>query len=324
MLCLAVTGAIGLIAVNLAATTPAIAGKNASSQDKHVLATSINNPALSKAAGFPANALNVNMTTGGVMSWMATPQELQRQANFEDTYLAPARKGVAASITDGVKAASSSLFGVTGTSVTMIAGNEFQPQTETTAFGKPGYYMYCPTGEGNDEYHAQFTWPAGAMITGMTAYGYDNSAVDSPDFYLYKANLGGTDNGTGALPQAHVTVGYVGGNYAVNSSATSATVDNADNIYYVEADLSEGSCETNLYIYGVAIRWKRQISPDPATTTFLDVPVGHPFHREVEALVAAGVTGGCGSNNYCPNSNVTRGQMAAFLSRSLGLHWNGY
>jgi S-layer homology domain len=64
-----------------------------------------------------------------------------------------------------------------------------------------------------------------------------------------------------------------------------------------------------------------QVSPAPATATFADVPVGDPFHRFVEALVAAGITAGCGGGNYCPNAPITRGQMAVFLAAALGLHW---
>ncbi|MGH9380129.1 MAG: hypothetical protein ACRD2Z_05905 [Thermoanaerobaculia bacterium] len=30
---------------------------------------------------------------------------------------------------------------------------------------------------------------------------------------------------------------------------------------------------------------------------------------------------GCCGGNYCPNALVTRGQMAAFLAKALGLHW---
>jgi hypothetical protein len=74
-------------------------------------------------------------------------------------------------------------------------------------------------------------------------------------------------------------------------------------------------------ITAARVYYKLQISPDPATATFTDVPVGHPFHRFVEALVAAGITGGCGGGNYCPDAPVTRGQMAVFLAGALGLHW---
>jgi hypothetical protein len=39
----------------------------------------------------------------------------------------------------------------------------------------------------------------------------------------------------------------------------------------------------------------------------------------IEALVAAGITFGCAEDRFCPEGTVTRGQMAAFLDRSLVL-----
>jgi len=71
----------------------------------------------------------------------------------------------------------------------------------------------------------------------------------------------------------------------------------------------------------VRILWRRRISDPPAAATFNDVPTGHPFFQFVEALAASGITAGCGSGNYCPDAPVTRGQMAAFLSKALGLYW---
>lgn len=37
----------------------------------------------------------------------------------------------------------------------------------------------------------------------------------------------------------------------------------------------------------------------------------------IEAIKTAGVTQGCGNNIYCPSSNVTRAQMAAFIIRAM-------
>jgi hypothetical protein len=51
---------------------------------------------------------------------------------------------------------------------------------------------------------------------------------------------------------------------------------------------------------------------------FSDVPVGAAFYEEIGKLSAVGVTQGCGGGNYCPGSNVTREQMAAFIIRALG------
>jgi hypothetical protein len=51
------------------------------------------------------------------------------------------------------------------------------------------------------------------------------------------------------------------------------------------------------------------------------VPTNHPFFQFVEALAASGITAGCGNGNFCPDAPLTRGQMAVFLSKALGLHW---
>ena len=54
-----------------------------------------------------------------------------------------------------------------------------------------------------------------------------------------------------------------------------------------------------------------------AVHNFDDVATSASYHDEVESLVGAGVTAGCGGNNYCPGSAVTRGSMAQFLVRGL-------
>jgi hypothetical protein len=77
----------------------------------------------------------------------------------------------------------------------------------------------------------------------------------------------------------------------------------------------------NLRLRGARILYRRQVSPAPATATFADVPTSHPFFQYVEALANSGITAGCGSGNYCPDSPLTRGQMAVFLAKALGLHW---
>jgi hypothetical protein len=61
-----------------------------------------------------------------------------------------------------------------------------------------------------------------------------------------------------------------------------------------------------------------------AFTTFVDVPANHPFFNWIEALVDAGITGGCSPSppQFCPGDAVTRGQMAVFLLR--GIHGSTY
>jgi hypothetical protein len=59
----------------------------------------------------------------------------------------------------------------------------------------------------------------------------------------------------------------------------------------------------------------------PPGGTFIDDD-GNVHEGGIEAIAAAGVTTGCNpptNNRYCPSQTVTRGQMAAFIVRALGL-----
>ncbi len=55
-----------------------------------------------------------------------------------------------------------------------------------------------------------------------------------------------------------------------------------------------------------------------ASHTFTDVPDSNTFHTQIGRLAGAAITSGCTATTYCPNANVTRGQMAAFIARSAG------
>jgi hypothetical protein len=59
-----------------------------------------------------------------------------------------------------------------------------------------------------------------------------------------------------------------------------------------------------------------------STSTFGDVPADYWSRSWIERLYAAGITGGCGNGNYCPEDSVTRAQMAVFLER--GIHNSSY
>jgi hypothetical protein len=98
------------------------------------------------------------------------------------------------------------------------------------------------------------------------------------------------------------------------------TVNNDDGTYTVQVSLSGGTIATRFQ--AVRIVYRLRVSNAPGTATFPnDVPTSHPFFRFVEALAAAGITGGCSPGSYCPDSPVTRGQMAVFLATALGLHF---
>jgi hypothetical protein len=56
-----------------------------------------------------------------------------------------------------------------------------------------------------------------------------------------------------------------------------------------------------------------------AGTGFGDVPTTYWAAAWIKQLVAEGITSGCGAGTYCPESPVTRGQMAVFIVRAFGL-----
>jgi LasA protease len=52
------------------------------------------------------------------------------------------------------------------------------------------------------------------------------------------------------------------------------------------------------------------------STIFADVQLAYWAGAWIKQLATEGITGGCGSGDYCPESPVTRAQMAVFLLRS--------
>ena len=60
---------------------------------------------------------------------------------------------------------------------------------------------------------------------------------------------------------------------------------------------------------------------DAADAGFVDVDNASSHADSINAVYAAGITTGCGQNplSYCPDSHVTRAQMATFLTRALKL-----
>ncbi|MBI5295028.1 MAG: S-layer homology domain-containing protein [Chloroflexi bacterium] len=59
-----------------------------------------------------------------------------------------------------------------------------------------------------------------------------------------------------------------------------------------------------------------------AGTGFNDVPTSHWAAAWIKQLVAEGISGGCGNNNFCPTQPVTRAQVAVFLL--VAKHGAGY
>ncbi len=101
-----------------------------------------------------------------------------------------------------------------------------------------------------------------------------------------------------ALAAEGVTAGCGGGNYCPDAPITRAEMA----VFLLVAEHGPG--------------W---VPPAPTGTVFSDVPAGHWAGAYIEALASEGITGGCGAGNYCPDSPVTRAEMAVFLTSTFDL-----
>jgi hypothetical protein len=97
-------------------------------------------------------------------------------------------------------------------------------------------------------------------------------------------------------------------------------IDNQIFNYILEVNDPEPNSPGTSFI-AARVFWRRQVSPSPATPTFDDVPPSHPYFQFIEAVAASGIAPECEPFHFCPGSVVTRGELAAFLARALGLHW---
>jgi len=156
--------------------------------------------------------------------------------------------------------------------------------------------------------------PSGALLTSLDLEACDGDAVGQFAFALFQFSQPAQMGTIVSTPvQSGATPGCV-----LMSAPVSRTVDNAAEKLIVDVNLDPG---TNLKFSSARLHYMLQVSPAPGAATFGDVPTDHPFFQFVEALAASGITAGCGSGNYCPDQPLTRGQMAVFLSKALGLHF---
>jgi hypothetical protein len=72
-------------------------------------------------------------------------------------------------------------------------------------------------------------------------------------------------------------------------------------------------------VFLLRARYGASYAPPPANGVFDDVSLSYWAAAWIEQLATEGITGGCGTGNYCPEDPVTRAQMAVFLVRTFGL-----
>ena len=205
-------------------------------------------------------------------------------------------------------------FGITDDTITVLSATRFNIQT---SFG----WSYTPTFglstalNTDVHYYTDLDLPAGAVIDMIGL----NSTTDTDG--ILGVELWFRNDVANLTPLAgfSTTAHDWGMDYSGPLNIQITTHQSREYILDVENAPSPNA----QYFGWVEVWWHRSVSPPPGTATFNDVPTTHPFFQYVEALAASGVTGGCQASPplYCPDSPLTRGQMAVFLAKALGLHW---
>jgi len=210
-------------------------------------------------------------------------------------------------------------FGTEVYTVTTISATAFYPDTsDFTSYDTASSLGRYSTTNFISEFYAALDLPGGAVIDyiGLNSstdadYAYGVSLLkrhkdgNSTAIASLSSTAHGWDTDFNAAPIGYVWNGQTGDELAIN--------------------VEEDSEPNNEYFGWVEVWWRLSVSPPPATASFNDVPPSHPFFQYIEALKASGITGGCSANPplFCPDNSLTRGQMAVFLSKALGLHWPG-
>jgi hypothetical protein len=206
---------------------------------------------------------------------------------------------------------------------TWIAASQF---TVPLSIGAPtltysGNHFYSSPGSASPtRYFAQLQVEPGVLINHLSCVYNDPSATNDVTFVWqkYTTHLI-TGVSTSVTIDSFTTTGTPGVGFdSLDGPETMSTYDGGFNLinHYIAADVAGDT-----RIAGCWAFWTRQVAPAPATATFNDVPTSHIFFQFIEALAASGITGGCQASPplYCPDNPVTRGQMATFLAKALGL-----
>jgi hypothetical protein len=218
-------------------------------------------------------------------------------------------------------------FGVQCCQITQIPAAAFTPMLQGASWNLNNYgYMYPVSGSSN--LWAPVSLPSGVEIQYFGFYYYDNDLASDVQAEVDAYTGGGPGSGapsSNALLLLDSATGPAGYGYLLGD-----LVYPVNNLVAYDPEAAQlavlvyvGAATANLQFKAVELWWMRQVSPGPATATFNDVPTNHPFFQYVEALAASGITAGCQAAPplYCPDQPLTRGQMAVFLSKALGLYW---
>jgi uncharacterized delta-60 repeat protein len=187
-----------------------------------------------------------------------------------------------------------------GTTLT-ITGSGFLSGATLTVGGQAAANVVV----GNTQVSGEVPPGSPGAVAGLVVKNPDTQSSSIPDAFVYDfldvppANI--FHDYVVRVARHRITAGCGGGNYCPSSSVTRAQMA----VFLLKG--KNGSA----YV------------PPSCSGVFPDVPCPGGFAVDwIEALAAAGITGGCGGGSYCPSNPVTRAQMAVFLLKAE--HGSGY
>jgi hypothetical protein len=221
-------------------------------------------------------------------------------------------------------------FGTSDSHYVRVSGSEFIPDPAGAStyanLWNPGGGTYLWRGYygGASSFPHLYGWvhaPGGTALDHIEFDYCNGDATNDLTFNVYDCGYLGDCPST---PVVSLSGPHGTGCNLAASAFTPITVNNNFDEYLLEVIFPSSPTDGTVNFAGAIARFKYQVSPAPATATFADVPTSDFGFQYIEALNASGITGGCGSGNYCPDSPVTRRQMAIFIAKALGLDWGGY
>ena len=226
-------------------------------------------------------------------------------------------------------------FGTLRTTYVQVPPSAFLPHRSDQTYESDNFGLgpRWPTGIGHDLV-APLHLPAGAKIVSVELDYEDSSATGVVFGTLVECDYLGQNcvlhPTAGAGPNDCIFPGLICSGVAAAPGLGSRTADligddiTVNNFLKSYILLAEPT-QTNgsVRIAGMIVGYVLQVSPAPALPSFNDVPTSDFGYQYIEALALSGITGGCQASPplFCPDSYVTRRQMAVFLAKALGLQW---
>ena len=234
-------------------------------------------------------------------------------------FLAPAMLMIsgAASAKDARPAA----FGTATTTLVQVPAAQCYARNAADASLATNEFIRAVTGPGYFECFPNL--PTGSKLVRIDVVAYDGSDTGAVNLNLVRCqslDVNDLCTQSGLVATAGSSLSPFSGRLSADLSGDPVVVDKTSELDFARVYLTEGT--VNLEFREVDFYYQLQVStPAPGTQTFADVPPSFLYYKGIEALAASGITGGCGNGNFCPNGFVTRGEIATFFARALGLHF---